>query len=217
MQYRNHANRFEGNVPIWRENIALHPSRAHGKVAQNGNKDYVVSAFDAPRPQRCQPALPAAETTEGADDELLTVADVPCDGDEAEGDVVVHKRSMSRKALLEEAASIEHRMAHYPHNPLCNVCRTAHMRQRRVARRTDADDDLLSPVTAPRKLLGADHLIVGKSGNDCTRVSTSGNNTCFIVRDQYSGMGLAFPQKGRNQDSNYRYLKFFVGVCRPSS
>ena len=87
------------------------------------------------------------------------------------------------------------------------------MRQRRFARRTDHDFDLLSPVTAPRKLLGADHLIVGKSGNDCTRVSTSGNNTSFIVRDQYSGMGLASPQKGRNQDSNYRYLKFFVGVA----
>ena len=210
LRFRNYANRLEDNVPIWRESLTLHPSTK--AVATTNYLASALSCEDGTHGGYEYLCLPVGV----ADiDENLTVADVPCEGtpEEVINDATVRTRSMSRRALILEAQSPEHLMAHFPHNPFCEICVRAHMRQRRAARTTPAQDDQLSAVKEPRKVLGADTMIVAKSATDGTRTSASGSSVSFTIRDQYSGMGLGFPQTARTKNDNYKHLKFFVGLA----
>ena len=157
-------------------------------------------------------ALPADAEPEVIEADVV-IPDVPLADADAHDALPPRYRSMSREALLTEAASPEHLMSHYPHNPLCDVCIRAHMRQRRFARKTERDDDELPPVKEPRKLLGADHIIISKSAVDSDRVSASGNIVAFTIRDQFSGIAVAYPMRTRSKDDNYRHLKTFVGTA----
>ena len=49
------------------------------------------------------------------------------------GDPYLFVRTRSKRALIEEAKTLRHRMSHYPHNPYCQECIKANMRQRRYA------------------------------------------------------------------------------------
>ena len=69
-------------------------------------------------------AVPAAAEEAADDAELQVVPDVPVDfelgTDSAENSI--RCRSMSKTALLLEAASAQHLAAHFPYNPWCNIC-----------------------------------------------------------------------------------------------
>ena len=64
---------------------------------------------------------------------------VPCGDEDALTDETIGKRSMSVKELLKEAESPLHIVSHYPHNPYCEVCKLAHMRQRSYAHKNERD------------------------------------------------------------------------------
>ena len=72
---------------------------------------------------------------EDADVEIdvpLTITDVVCDENDPDQiilDPSIRTRSMSKRALILEAASEEHKKAHYPHNPFCDICNRSHRRR----------------------------------------------------------------------------------------
>ncbi len=110
---------------------------------------------------------------------------------------------MGRKALLLEAKSAKHLAAHTPHNPLCEFCVRAHMRQRQYAKKREPEDTQLENVTEPLKQLGTDTMILAKSSTHDSRTSDSQNSCAHTIRDEWSGMALAIPQQSRNADANY--------------
>ena len=138
-------------------------------------------------------------------DEEFTITDVPVDGppDEIALDETILIRRMSRKALMLEATSKNHLIAHHFHNPFCNICIRAHMKQRRYAKKTEAEGDGLTNVTEPLKQLGTDTMIIAKAANDERRSSASNNISIHTIRDEYSGMSYAVPQQTRSVDENY--------------
>ena len=95
----------------------------------------------------------------------ITIPDVvTCDPpDDILADKSIRVRSMSRRELIIEVASIQHRRDHYPHNPYCEICVCAHMRQHSFNRTKEKSDDELPAVTAPRERLSADHIIAQKA------------------------------------------------------
>ena len=84
-------------------------------------------------------------------DELLTMPDVACDdpAEEIVEDRTLRVRSKSKRQLILEAASAKHQRSHYPHNPFCEICCRAHMRQHSMHCKRERGDDELPPVTAP--------------------------------------------------------------------
>ena len=48
-------------------------------------------------------------------------------------------RTRSKRALIQEAQTLRHRMSHYPHNPYCPDCIKANMRQRRYAHKGERE------------------------------------------------------------------------------
>ena len=86
------------------------------------------------------------------------------------------------------------------------------MRQQKFARTSEPSDDGLAAFCNPLERLGADTIIVAIRANDTTRISQS--NACVIntVRDQFSGMALAWPSSTKSSDAYYENLKSFAGV-----
>ena len=118
---------------------------------------------------------------------------------------------MFRRALL-KALSLEHGISHHPHNPHCDICIRAHLKQSRVHRSTPAEDDQLLATAGVGQRLSADHIIVVREANsDDQRAGAEGEIFAFTVRDRYSGMALVFPQRRKTKDESYKVLKFFQG------
>ena len=145
------------------------------------------------------PPHPSNAIFDGVDDEVEL--NIPVDAlqeadseDESSRRFSSRFRSMSKSALLREASSPEHLASHFPHNPFCVVCIRAHMRQRRFARRSQADDDGIPPVTEPLKQLSSDTIIIAVNSSDKSRRSSSGCTTIHTIRDSFSGFTLAVPQ-----------------------
>ena len=81
----------------------------------------------------------------------VSIPDVPCDAPPEAISVYesLRVRRMGRRDLLLEAASVKHKLAHSPHNPLCEISIRAYMKQRQYANTIEAEDDGLANVTAP--------------------------------------------------------------------
>ena len=102
---------------------------------------------------------------------------------------------MSIKELLLELETPLHKVSHYPHNPYCEVCRLAHMRQRSYAHKKEREDDELPKLTGPLQELGVDCIIVSKTSalkqlildEYDDKVSASGNIVSLAVRGHWSG------------------------------
>ena len=107
---------------------------------------------------------------------------------EIENDDSIGVRRMGRLALIAEAATKQHQIAHHPHNPFCDVCKRAHMKQRRYAKMTEHEDDGRANVSEPLKQLGTDTMIIAKSANDASKASASQNICVHTIRDEFSGM-----------------------------
>ena len=122
-------------------------------------------------------------------------------------------RSMSKRALLLEAQSPLHLVSHHPHNPYCETCILAHLKQSRMHRKTPAADDELPATTDTGQKLSADHIIVARDANpDDPKAAFTGETYAFSVRDRFSGMALVFPQTKKNKEETYKALKFFQGL-----
>ena len=145
--------------------------------------------------------------------EIIQVPDVPFDDSG-----FVRKRSLSKRALLLEADSSLHQAAHFPHNPLCEICGLSHMRAASFHRSVPADrSDQFAP-TGPNQMYSADTLIISRSKvfSDPTvpipaKVSGEGHSNSFGIRDCYSGCGFMFPQLVRTTLGNIHASKHFHG------
>ena len=188
LKYRHYADRVEQNVPIFKTKMRI--GDAHTAAA---SPNFLQT-----------PAMPAASSGEGVSappgepeaegvDEMLTVPDVPCDDppEDVVADITIQRRDMSRRALILEAASLKHKRSHYPHNPFCEICRRAHMRQKSVGRTKGRDDDGLPAVDKPCQRLSADHVILQRSAVEQNGVE---DYVCFSIRDEFSGCGLMCPE-----------------------
>ena len=147
-------------------------------------------------------------------DEVVTVPDAVVEEQPSapERDEVTRYRSMSKKDLMAEAKSPAHLVSHHPHNPYCETCILAHLRQSRFHRSTPASDDQLQAITEPGRCLSADTIIITRASDPGDpRASVAGETIAFSVRDRFSGMGLVFPQTSRRMNSNYHALKFYQG------
>ena len=125
-------------------------------------------------------------------------------GEDETGDQIpaaCRQRSMSVEALKAEAVSPQHLMSHFPHNPYCEVCIEAHMKQRRFARTSERDDDMLGKVCEPCQRLSTDTIIVARSvGAPTKQASDRGHTTIHTIRDAWSGMFHAVPLKPSSPD-----------------
>ena len=211
LKYRLYADRVEENVPIYKEKVTLGSVKS-AKGASNV-APFLPAISDAAK------GPPDGEVTDaeflhpsvaGEDlDELISVTDVVCEDtspDTIVADDSIRVRSMSRRALILEAESLQHKRDHYPHNPFCEICIKAHMKQKSVNRLKEREDDQLPAVKAPLERLSADSMIVQKS-----REGKHENYVSFTIRDEFSGVGIGCPRVTRSKDSNYNDLKHFVG------
>ena len=229
---RRYAHRVDNYVPIFREQVDVVPRQACVGAAYF-NKGVALPGPANPERGDETRVPQAGDGDPSLDEELMKAFDCPSEnvnvdevplveGEAASSasppDPTARTRSMSRRELLLEAASMKHRASHFPHNPLCEVCRRAHLRQRRYARRSAAEDDLLPAPTGPFQQLSSDNLIISKSKPDRPpirgdpRASSEGDITIHTVRDYYSGVGMAWPGKGRDENVIFSNLKFFCGI-----
>ena len=114
---------------------------------------------------------------------------------------------MSKRALILEAASLKHQQCHFPHNPYCEICVRARMRQHSANKKKERHDDGLPPVKGPLERLSVDTMFHHRS-----REGKMSTYCSFTIRDEYSRCGLGFPRRDRSQSSNYDDLKHFAGV-----
>jgi len=94
---------------------------------------------------------------------------------------------------------------------MCEICQKAHMRQRRYARTQPAADDELPAPDEPNQQLSSDTLIIAKTHTDLDKAASSGNTGLHVIRDSYSGMSVAIPQRERTMASNMFNFKYFTG------
>ena len=71
------------------------------------------------------------------------------------------------------------------------------MRQASFNRKKARDDDKLPAFTKPFQRLATDHMIHNRRKGDTVDTYVS-----FVIRDQYSGVGLAMPRKTKSTQSN---------------
>ena len=230
-QYKKYAARVDDFVPIFREEMtiggrkktktppkltllpATASSSSSSSTGGSGSEGPPPEDGDGRSSSSTTTTTTTAATGDGVD-EVIEVPEVP-----SETGMFARKRSMSKRSLILEANSPLHLCGHYPHNPLCDVCRVAHLQHKSYHRTTPADRSDLPQPTGPGQLLSADTLIISRAAAETSnqkpagpqRTSMEGHSCGFTVRDTYSGVGLVFPQRRRNQDANYRAFKHFQG------
>ena len=104
--------------------------------------------FDAPMPV-------GSVLQDDALDVIQTVPHIPCDDptEAVVADFSIRIRSISEANITAEAKSKIHQCLNYPHNPSCEVCCCAHMRQHSFAAlKTEKMTNFLSSAEHCRKL-----------------------------------------------------------------
>ena len=87
------------------------------------------------------------------------------------------------------------------------------MRQKRVHKTTAAPDDGLPPVGGVGQQLSADTIVIARaSGDAALHASADGCTYAFTIRDSFSGLAAAVPQRHRTLNNNYAALKHFQGA-----
>ena len=123
--------------------------------------------------------------------------------------------------LVREAASLEHRLAHFPKNPACHICAQSRMYRKKVEKlRHDplSDRGALPEVEEFGERVAADVIIVVKSkpkAKDGSEVGVSSSfaaeSTVLVVRDEFSGYLRAFPLTQRTTENVVKGLLQFIG------
>ena len=136
-KYRIYAKRVEDNIPIFQSKMLI------SRVGERRTQATCNTTGDGRQGGGLAPVKPAAangsESTEqdpGAEDDSAEALypEVPLlDEDDVGADPTIHYRSMSKESLLRELNTLKHRMCHFPHNPLCDICIKANLKQRKFA------------------------------------------------------------------------------------
>ena len=207
-RYKHYADRIEEGVPIWREQVTVQSTTSSRAAA---NIFHAAPALEEAAASG-DPEAPRAPSPDVAPEPAIVIPDVPLHDEDSPGDdPTVRYRSMSRQALMAEANTPRHRASHFPHNPYCDTCSRAHLRQRRYDHKGHPEDDQLDPPTAPNEAYSSDSLVISRSHDDETRISSSGNSTVHTIRDMFSGMLYGVPLRARTKDNMFKNFKFFSG------
>ena len=218
------ADRVEGHVPIFREQVRfVSPSSialpGFMSDARKASKKPPLTITDdsTHRELMMDPGIPSKTASSSRDvpppgppelEEVLETVDpvVAPEGSEPEGAPGPDdedEEPLDREArLLKEAASLEHRIAHFPKNPACKICSQARMYARRINKsRLDPfhDRGALPPVAAFGERVSADIIVVFKETSSDEREST-----VPVVRDEFSGFLRAFPLNRRTTENVMR-------------
>ena len=180
-----YASRLDGHVPVFQETVefAAHaaPASAHA-----GESPEAPSAAVDPKPPEVDPGEGHADS-------------------EREEEIPAAKTAR----LIKDAASCEHRFAHFPKNPACKICTQARMYARKVTkRRPDPlhDRGSLEPTTAFGERIAADVVVVFKESSKDDR-----ETTLLVIRDEFSGFVRSFPLVRRTTENVVRALLQFAG------
>ena len=180
-----YASRLDGHVPVFQETVefAAHaaPASAHA-----GESPEAPSAAVDPKPPEVDPGEAHADS-------------------EREEEIPAAKTAR----LMKDAASCEHRLAHFPKNPACKICTQARMYARKVTtRRPDPlhDRGSLEPTTAFGERIAADVVVVFKESSKDDR-----ETTLLVIRDEFSGFVRSFPLVWRTTENVVRALLQFAG------
>ena len=195
LKNRLYADRIEDNVPIFSDSLAFGP-KAQAEAAKVPG---LPSSSEGPGGSH--PVVPDANDEGENVDVPMSLSeclaeDPPADGPADDG--FIHVRSMSKRALMLEAASPMHLSSHFPHNPYCQICCISHLRAKRYARTLPGEDSGLPKPTGPNQWITTDSIIVESRHSDMARVSSSGHTVIHTIRDMYSGMPLAVPMRAKD-------------------
>ena len=103
-------------------------------------------------------------------DELITVPEVPCTSDPVvEGDTTIRLRTKTKRFFFKEAYSPRPLALHWPHNPYCDFCRKANMRQQTYSRSKERKNSGLAPLTGINQRLSADMIIAQRSTSEAPK------------------------------------------------
>ena len=145
-KYQIYAKKVEDHIPIFQSKMLV--SRVGEKRTQatckvtgagQGAKEGLapVKLAIANGPESFEPEVPDAdESAEALYPEVPLV-----DEDDVGVDPTIHYRSMSKESLLQETNSSLHRMCHFPHTPLCDICVKANLKQRKFAHSGERSND----------------------------------------------------------------------------
>ena len=143
------ADRVEGNVPIFKEQVSFAVA-AHAPPAKASAPSPSPSPLPAPGEGPAEPPGRA-----------------PPEGEVAEADSDAGEEPLSKDVrLVREAASLEHRLAHFPKNPACRICAQSRMYRKKVEKlRRDplSDRGALPEVEEFGERVAADVIIVTKA------------------------------------------------------
>ena len=180
-----YASRLDGHVPIFQETIEF--------------TDYAVPASSSA-------AGPTEDSPDGGSPKPPEVEPGEAHADsEREEEIPAAKTAR----LIKDAASREHRLAHFPKNPACKICTQARMYARKINKlRPDPlhDRGSLEPTTAFGERVAADIVVVFKESSKDDR-----DSTLLVVRDEFSGFIRSFPLARRTTENVVRALLQFSG------
>jgi hypothetical protein len=111
--------------------------------------------------------------------------------------------------LKAQAKSIDHQVLHSCKNGQCEFCLRGRMLSHYThsVRPEAAEEE--TAYLRPAKfgdLISADNIIASDY-----KAGSQGEKTALYIRDQYSGVGLAYVQNNRTEDNNYKSMKHFAG------
>ena len=175
------------HVPAMPVTQVIEQTVEHREREPEEGRDGAVFIYDSVDPL-------AAAAAEGLDE--------PAD-DEAED------RESRDDRLKREATSLEHITLHAKKNPFCPHCQRGRMIKRYAHRhRPEPEDEEVVYRIAKEfgSIIEADHIFPAVESR-----GLGGEQSALLVRDRYSGMCLTYPQRTRNEDSNYDALKHFGG------
>ena len=178
-----HASRLDGHVPSFKETVEF---AAPASSSGEGIPSEVPPTAEGPEPPGAEPG------------------EAPADS-EHEGEMPAAKTAR----LIKDAASAEHRFAHFPKNPACKICTQARMYARKTNKvRHDPlhDSGSLEPTTGFGERSAADIVVVFKESSKDDREST-----LLVIRDENSGFVRCFPLVKRTTENVVRALLQFTG------
>lgn len=182
-----HADRIEDSVPIFKEIVQL----AHRAFAMPVAREDSAGGDGTAASSVKDPEVAVEVPVEPLQPDLLE--------DSVEGPV---------DELLRESLTIKHRMCHIPKNPYCEVCQRSRMFKKKTSslrHQPLLDRGDLEPCSAFGERLASDFIVVVKSSDGVKDAYVQ------VIRDEYSGLIVAYPCMKHDAETVSRNLLAFLG------
>ena len=188
-----YASKVSQNVPFFQSHFNVVP----GVPAEVGDFEVVTP------PEILEPSVEAVVEPDLDPGERSSVA---AEVREVAPDEALPRLPESTIAAREDAVSIQHRLNHFPKNPLCDVCNRAKLFSKRIkSRRVPDPESDLPDASSFGEQIAIDHMVVTKS-------SGGREFLVLIVYDSFSGIVNAYPTRTKSSEFVYQCLRHFVGL-----